>query len=429
MQIAVTHNNADFDALASLIAATFLYPGSVGVLPRQLQPGVKEFLAVHRDLFRVCSVKDLDLSEVERLIVVDTNNWSRLDGVGELKGKKDLAIDLWDHHMSGCNIDPSHKWLEESGATITLMLREMRNRDVAFSPIHATLFLLGIYDDTGNLTYPSTTAQDAYAAGFLLENGADLNVADAYLNSALDDNLTDLFTRMLESAQTFTVAGSEVGIALLSVDRSTGMLSSVVTKYKEIKGLDTAFGIFCTEEGKCMVIGRAGAAGINVGAVMRTLGGGGHPGAGSAMVKGGRHDEVYRKVCGLIRKELEKPEVRIRDIMSKREPQLSPGSSISDALSLLEETRSAAILVEDKGTLSGVISRAECRKAKPEAIHDTPVKAFMRTHIPSIHPDQSPREALRIMAEEDPGLLPVVENGKVVGVVTRADLMLHLYTF
>lgn len=59
---------------------------------------------------------------------------------------------------------------------------------------------MGIYEDTGNLAYPSTTAEDAHAAGFLLENGADLNVAASYLLMSFDDGHTEVLARMLDAS-------------------------------------------------------------------------------------------------------------------------------------------------------------------------------------------------------------------------------------
>ena len=53
MQIVTTHKNTDFDALASVIAATILYPASIPVLPRNLNPNVKAFLSIHKDLLQV----------------------------------------------------------------------------------------------------------------------------------------------------------------------------------------------------------------------------------------------------------------------------------------------------------------------------------------------------------------------------------------
>jgi CBS domain-containing protein len=46
-----------------------------------------------------------------------------------------------------------------------------------------------------------------------------------------------------------------------------------------------------------------------------------------------------------------------------------------------------------------------------------------------VEPGQNPREVLRLLAETDAPALPVMEDGRVIGLVTRTDLMLHLYEF
>lgn len=78
MRIVTTHKNTDFDALASTIAATLVYPGAVPVLPKTLNPNVKAFLALHKDLLQVKSMDEIDLDSVTSLVVVDTNNWDRI---------------------------------------------------------------------------------------------------------------------------------------------------------------------------------------------------------------------------------------------------------------------------------------------------------------------------------------------------------------
>lgn len=429
MHFAATHNNMDFDALACLVAATFVYPGTIGVVPRQIQPAVREFLAIHRDLFRLCSPKELDPDSISRLVVVDTNHWHRLDALEHLKDRPGLEVFLWDHHMEGGNVEPAWKCQEETGAAVTLLLREIRRLDRALSPVHATLFLLGIYEDTGQLLYPSTTPEDILAAAFLIENGADLNVAAAYLQSSFDDGHTNLLTRMFDVSETFEVAGATAGVALLPVDRGLNMLSSVVGKFREIKGLDSAFGVFFTEPEKTMIIGRAGNRGVNVGAVTRKLAGNGHPGAGSAMVKGRAAEEVHREVKELLLDEMRRPQVTVREIMSRPLVSLAPGMNVAEARNFLAERRLAAVVVAEGDRLFGTVSPAECARVKEKDRERTPVKGVMRTKYPFVHPDRTPGEALRIMVEEDPGILPVIEDGRWVGVLTRADLMLQLYDF
>jgi len=88
MQIVTTHKNTDFDALASTIAATILYPKAIPVLPKSLNPNVKAFLSIHKDIFKTSSFDDILLDQVNRLIVVDINSWARLGRHRRLKNKK-----------------------------------------------------------------------------------------------------------------------------------------------------------------------------------------------------------------------------------------------------------------------------------------------------------------------------------------------------
>lgn len=429
MYIAATHINTDFDALASLVAATFLHPHAMGVLPGQLNPNVRDFLAVHRDILRLRSLKDIHLADVSGLIVVDTNQWRRLDRAADLKNSRLDEIVLWDHHLSGTDIEPTWKRQEECGATITLMLREMKERDCAFSPIHATLFLMGIHEDTGNLSYPSVTPMDAYMAGFLLENGADVNVAGAYLSSSFDSGHTDVLAKMIESSQTLQCGGYAVSILYLPVGSGLTMLSSVVARYRDIKGLDAAFGVFPTQGNRCMIIGCGGSKGVNIGAIMRRLGGGGHPGAGAAMVRSDDPETVYRKTREVILEEMTRPQATVADIMSKPKAWMAPTLSVAEARVLVEAHPLRIFPVLEDGVFCGIFSEAECRKAKSESQWKGPVKSIMRTRVPLIRPDQSAREALHIMAEAETGILPVLEDGRMVGVVTRGDLLLHIYDF
>ena len=101
MLIATTHKNTDFDALASVIAATLLYPGCTGVIPKMVNRNVEQFLSTHKTAFNLILPNEVAFEEVTKLIVVDTDQWQRLDRMEKLAKRKDLEIDLWDHHMTG----------------------------------------------------------------------------------------------------------------------------------------------------------------------------------------------------------------------------------------------------------------------------------------------------------------------------------------
>ncbi|MBL6996231.1 MAG: tRNA nucleotidyl transferase, partial [Desulfobacula sp.] len=72
MIIITTHKESDFDALASLVAASLLYPDAIPVLPMSINANLRAFLAIHKDLFKLCSPSDIILDHVKTLVVVDT---------------------------------------------------------------------------------------------------------------------------------------------------------------------------------------------------------------------------------------------------------------------------------------------------------------------------------------------------------------------
>ena len=60
-------------------------------------------------------------------------------------------------------------------------------------------------------------------------------------------------------------------------------------------------------------------------------------------------------------------------------------------------------------------------------INTKSVKAFMTRNVKTIRPGRRPLEAARLMVKHDIGRLPVVEEGKVIGIITRSDTMLYFY--
>ena len=78
MDLIVTHNNADFDAFGSAIAACKLYPNSKILLPGSQEQMVRRFLSLSKDKIRVESERTCDFSDIDRLIIVDTRHKSRI---------------------------------------------------------------------------------------------------------------------------------------------------------------------------------------------------------------------------------------------------------------------------------------------------------------------------------------------------------------
>jgi nanoRNase/pAp phosphatase (c-di-AMP/oligoRNAs hydrolase) len=426
VHIVTTHKGADFDALASIVAANLLYPGIVTVLPGSLNPNVRAFLSLHKDLFSFCRSEDIDPDKVDKLTVVDINRWDRLDRLDRLKQNRNLEIALFDHHGNQGDINASWRCQEEMGANITLMIRYLKERQIPITPIQASLFLAGLYEDTGNLTFLSTRAEDAHAAAYLMENGADLHIIGAFLSPTYGRKQKDVLFRMLHNAPRTIVDGYTVSIRRLRVNGYVGNLAVVVQMYRKILNVDAAFGVFEMNANRCLVIGRSMAEGIDVAAIMRHMGGGGHLAAGSAILKSADPIAVEAWIRVLIG-ESHRTSVQIKDLMSFPVLTLASDTAMNRAGRMLWEKGYKGAPVLDNEKLVGMLSRRDFEKIKKKNHLLSPVRAFMSKNIITIDPGASPGQAAHLMIKHDIGRLPVVEEGKTVGIFSRSDAVADFY--
>ena len=427
MQIVTTHKNADFDAFASVVAATLLFPEALAVLPKTLNPNVKAFLSIHKDLFETHTPGEIDLKRVQRLIVVDASSWSRLDRIDALKSRKGLEILVWDHHIETGTIRAGQSCIEAVGATTTLLVRELRRQRRILTPMQATLLLAGIYEDTGNLTFPSTRAEDAHAAGWLMERKADLNILNTFLKPAYSEKHKAILFQMLQHAKRSRVKGHSISINTVAVEGHVDSLAVIVRMYLEILNVDAAFGIFAeASKSRCMVIGRSQIEGLDVGSIMRRMGGGGHPRAGSAQIQGDNPDAVEQRILELIRGN-QQASVPISDLMSFPVHTVTPETRMEEVALMLRTKGITGIPVVNGERVVGMISRRDFRKMRKVSQIKAPVRAFMAADVLTIAPDKSPTQAAQLMVKHDVGRLPVVDNGRVIGIITRSDLMRYFY--
>ena len=213
----------------------------------------------------------------------------------------------------------------------------------------------------------------------------------------------------------------------LNIRGHVDSLAVVVRMYREILNVDVAFGIFFDENrGNCMVIGRGHRDGIDVGSLMRSLGGGGHPSAGSAVLKSVNPDTVEEMIRHLVEGN-HQTSVQISDLMSFPVVTVPSDLTMKKVFKILEKKGCTGLPVVNNEKLVVIISIRDFRKVKKESQLNSPVKAFMRTDVITIAPGKSPMEVARLMVKHDIGRLPVVEKGNIIGIITRSDTMLYFY--
>ncbi|HKA26887.1 MAG TPA: hypothetical protein VKD88_05895, partial [Gaiellaceae bacterium] len=215
--IVATHTNTDFDAFAAMLAARKLYPGAIVCLAGSLNRNVREFYRLHADeLDFVVDASRLDLDAVRRLVVVETVHAARLGELEALALNPEVDKVVFDHHvdLERPGWAPAENVVvSDDGALTTTLVGVLAEREVAVSPLEATVFALGIHEDTGSLTHMTTTQRDVEALGWCLRHGADQGVLSRFLHTPLGEAERELLSTLLDSLEAHEVEGVEVLVA------------------------------------------------------------------------------------------------------------------------------------------------------------------------------------------------------------------------
>ena len=130
MEVITTHINADFDALASMLAAKLLHPDAILVFSGAQERNLRDFFVesvVYAYDFE--KLKNIDLEKVHRLILVDTRQSSRIGKFAELVGRPGVEIIIYDHHPpSDEDIQGDEEYIKKLGANTTQMVQLIRGK-------------------------------------------------------------------------------------------------------------------------------------------------------------------------------------------------------------------------------------------------------------------------------------------------------------
>ena len=423
MEVITTHTNADFDSLASMLAAKKIYPNAVLVFPGSQERNLRDFF-IHSTLyaFEVERIKNIDLREVERLILVDTRQISRIGKFSEIVFKPGLEIHIYDHHPSSSeDLHGSLEVISEVGATVTLLLNILREKGIEVTPDEATVMMLGIYEDTGNLTFTSTKEEDFKAAGYLLQKGANLNILSNVITKELTAEQVFLLNDLIQSATRYTIHGIDVVIAQASLDHYIGDIAILVHKLKDIENLDVLF-VLVRMEDRIYLIGRSRIEEVNVSEIASEFGGGGHPTAASATVKGMTLIEAHDRLMGTLR-EMVRPKKAARDVMVYPVKTIEPERTLEEAGEILSRYNLNILPVFHDEKVIGLISKQVVEKAVRHGLKDSLIKEYMTTEFSVVSPDVPFSHVQELIIGQNQSLLPVIEKDRLVGTISVGDVM------
>lgn len=424
MEIITTHANADFDALASMIAAKKLYPDAKMIFPGTQEKNVRNFILQNKIEFD--KLKDIPFDEVTRLIIVDCKHADRIGRLSELLNNKDLSIHIYDHHPAAPgDLKGEVEVIEDIGAATSLLVEILKERNIPISPSEGALFAIGIYEETGSMTFQSTKPRDLMAAAYLVSLGIDLRAVSRYLIHELDAAQITLLNELIHNAKTYYIDSTKVVIAKGSSDKYISELSTITHKVRDMEDLDVLFVIVRMDD-KIQLVARCRMPEIDVGEVAREFGGGGHRTAASASIKDLTSIQVEEKILQILSKRL-KPVKTAKDIMTTPVKTIDSGAIIKDAGDLMTRYGVSVLPVIDKGKLTGIITREITQKAIFHKFGDMPVTDFMSTELYKVSAETPFREIESILIEHNQRFIPVVEGENIIGAITRTDILRTLH--
>lgn len=433
MDLILCHTTADFDALGAAVGLTHLLPGSKIVLTGSSHPTVRDFLALHRDEYSLIERRSVNAEKIRSLTVVDTQQRDRLGKAAEWLDLPEVReIIVYDHHLGQeSDIPATRSHISSVGATTTLIVEQLQQQQISLTPAEATVMALGIHVDTGSLTYDQSTPRDALALAWLMEQGASLSVISTYRDPGLSPQLQQLLTEALENLEYLCLRGYTVAWVTLKTDGFVPGLSSLASELVELTEIDAI--LLANEyplgesDSRLTVIGRSQIPKTNLNRLFQLLGGGGHSQAASLNLRKVDSQAILKQLLEGVKAQIPHPPTA-RDLMSSPVRTILPETTIAEAQRiLLRYGHSGLAIVDAQKQLVGIISRRDIDIALHHGFNHAPVKGYMTVNLKTITPDTTLPEIEALMVTYDIGRLPVLENGQLVGIVSRTDVLRELH--
>ncbi len=436
MDLILCHQTADFDALGAAVGLSKLHPGSRIVLTGGAHPTVREFLSLHRNEFPLIELRSVNPDKIRSLYIVDNQQGDRLGKASAwltLPHIKQIAI--YDHHLhSPGDIKADILELEAVGASTTLIVEKLQTAVINLSMVEASAMALGIHVDTGSLTFTQTTVRDVKALAWLMEQGASLRLIAEYSDPGFPPPLQFLFAEAMQSLTKEMVEGYRLGWVLLTTENFVPGLSHLTERLLSLTECDALLLGHVYDKGKIgetsnqrfSLIGRTRIPNTNLTLLLEPYGGGGHAQAAAVNLRDIDPTVVMADIYQGLQNQIPKP-LLARDFMASPVRTIRPQTTIAEAQRVLfRYGHSGVTVVDAEEQLVGIISRRDLDFALHHGFSHAPVKGYMTRNVKTISPDTPLPHIEEMMVANDVGRLPVMQGQKLVGIVTRTDVLRQL---
>jgi tRNA nucleotidyltransferase (CCA-adding enzyme) len=414
----------DLDCLGSIALARILFPGSRAVRSRLIHPVARNLYNLYADHLDLAGLTELSGERVQGVTVVDTRSMER---IREYLPVLDPfpPVEVWDHHPDDSSDIPGAEVHEGAvGANTTLLGLEAMKRGIALREEDATIALTGIYADTGNFTHENVSLSDFEVAGWLKGQGASLTLVKTFLQTLKGESQITLFHELLHRAVYQTVHGHLVITTYVEMERQVGGVAAVVEKVFEVENSDAIFSVFFFgRENETLIVARSRQRSLDVARVLSAFGGGGHAQASSALLKGEPGRKAFHALQACLKTMLTDA-ANAATIMTKDFVTIQDTWPLREASQFLEKTdRTGAPVVDPAGRLCGYLSLRDIMKGRRADQMAAPVRSHMVRKVVTGSPRMSIREIEGLFFSHTIFDIPIVEEGRMVGLVTREGFL------
>jgi tRNA nucleotidyltransferase (CCA-adding enzyme) len=423
MDIAFGHTNTDLDCLGSLILVKKLFPGYKLLKSSRIHPAAQHMYGFYSKYFDFLNPHDIYGEKIDNIIIVDTCVADRVKEYFANIRNSDPAIIIFDHHVTDrCDILGARLEGGDVGANSTLLGKMAMQKGISLESEEATIALTAIYADTGRLTFENVTRDDYEVSAWLLDMGASLKLVKSFLETIREDEQIAVLDQL--RPQSCSIQGNEILLSYLELGENVAGLAAVVEKIMDIRNHDAYFAVFSVpKDNTVLLIGRSQKSNIDLHTLFSVYGGGGHQLAASAKISSRDGNGFFQELKSYLEQSL-KPATRAKDIMTQNVFTIHETTSLMDASMFLERVDYTAVpVVDKKGNVSGFISLRDIMKGRKHGKMHAPVKAYMSTPVISIGSTATMREIERLFHREEIHHLPIIDDGKLQGIVSRWDYL------
>lgn len=429
MEIITCHIYADLDALSSMVLIKKLYPNGILVFPGNIGKSVKAFVNLYQNFLQVKKTKDIPMDKVSKLIVVDTSKKNRIGLFEQLLDRDDVEVIIYDHHKISENDIKGGKIIRKNyGSNTTNILEVLLDADPNIK-FNEIEATLGLMG----------IYEDTGSFSFASTTPKDLEMASYLLQKNGDlSKVNEYIQKGLEKEQLEIFIELIENSEFIDIDGEIAQL----TYYKTddfIFGLDELINkiqyleksslciILCGNDKRINIVGRSSNK-VNVAEILKDYKVGGHEYAVSGVVRDQSLEKLYKDIKKSVEKVI-KPSKKSIDIMNTPVKTILKDTRIKLAYKIMYRMGYGGLPIVEDGKIVGIITRNSVDKALNHGFSNAPVSAYMTSEVITGDENISVEELKALIVEKGIGRVPIVDGeGKILGIVTRTDILKSIYS-